>query len=130
MGEVIAARFSRRHVLQGSLAISAIAATVGPTAVLAAESVPVKSASRFAFSEVEAGVDATHHIAAGYDARILLRWGDPLFPDAPDFDPLTQSAEKQRRNSATITTMSASYSSRAPRHTGCCWLITSIPTII
>lgn len=43
MGEVIAARFSRRQVLQGSLAISAIAATVGPAALLAAEFVPVKT---------------------------------------------------------------------------------------
>ena len=30
MGEIIAARFSRRDLLQGSLAVSAIAATVGP----------------------------------------------------------------------------------------------------
>jgi secreted PhoX family phosphatase len=37
------------------------------------------------------------HVAEGYDVQILLRWGDPLFPDAPEFDPQAQTAEKQRR---------------------------------
>ena len=36
-------------------------------------------------------------MAEGYDAQILLRWGDPLFPGAPSFDPLAQSPDKQRR---------------------------------
>ncbi|MEW5420823.1 PhoX family phosphatase [Amorphus sp. 3PC139-8] len=97
MGEVIAARFSRRGFLQGSLAISAIAATVGSTALLTANKAAAQSGSRFSFEEIEAGVDETHHVAPGYDADILLRWGDPLFADAPEFDPNAQSAEKQRR---------------------------------
>jgi secreted PhoX family phosphatase len=29
--------------------------------------------------------------------QVLLRWGDPLFPDAPEFDPLAQTPDKQRR---------------------------------
>ena len=37
MGEIIAARFSRRGFLKGSLAVSAIAATVSPMALLAAD---------------------------------------------------------------------------------------------
>ena len=97
MGEVVAARFSRRDFLGGSLAVSAIAATVGPMALLTAETARAASASRFSFSEVTAGVDEKHHIAEGYDADILLRWGDPLFPGAPEFDPLAQTAEKQRQ---------------------------------
>ena len=36
MGEIIAARFSRRALLKGSMAATAIAATVGPAALLAA----------------------------------------------------------------------------------------------
>jgi secreted PhoX family phosphatase len=97
MGEVIAARFSRRDFLGGSLAVSAIAATVGPAALLTAETARAASPSRFSFSEVTAGVDEKHHVAEGYDADVLLRWGDPLFADAPEFDPLIQTAEKQRR---------------------------------
>src|SRR4051812_2834379 len=37
MGEIIAARFSRRGFLKGSLAVSAIAATVSPLAMIAAD---------------------------------------------------------------------------------------------
>src|SRR5688572_16875275 len=55
------------------------------------------SGSALTFDEVEAGVDQTHHVAAGYDADVLLRWGDPIFADAPEFDPLNQSAEAQGR---------------------------------
>ena len=96
MGEIIATRFSRRDFLAGSLAVSAIAATVGTTALMTAETANAQSSgSRFTFKEVEAGVDKKHHIAQGYDADILLRWGDPLFPGAPEFDPLNQTAEKQ-----------------------------------
>ncbi|GGE48463.1 dTDP-glucose 4,6-dehydratase [Agaricicola taiwanensis] len=97
MGEVISRRFSRRGFLQGSLAVSAITATVSPLALLTAEKAQAASKSAFSFTEVEAGVDANHHVAEGYDADILLRWGDKLFPDAPEFDPRNQSAESQAR---------------------------------
>ena len=36
-------------------------------------------------------------MAEGYHAQILLRWGDPLFRGAPEFDANAQSADKQRR---------------------------------
>lgn len=98
MGEVIAARFSRRGFMKGSMALSAIAATVSPLALLTAdEARAAVPGSAFNFPEVEAGVDADHHVAAGYDADILLRWGDRLFPDAPEFDPLRQSEGAQER---------------------------------
>ncbi|WP_112662837.1 PhoX family protein [Microvirga flavescens] len=98
MGEVIAARFNRRDLLKGSLAVAAISATVGNRALAANPPVATKGrGASFNFKEIEAGVDHTHHVAEGYDAQILLRWGDPIFPDAPEFDPAAQSAEKQRR---------------------------------
>jgi len=103
MGELISIRFSRRGLLKGSLAVSAIAATVGPAALLTAEKAQAATdgaaanGSAFRFVEVEAGVDETHHVAEGYDAEVLLRWGDPLFPDSPAFDPKNQTAEAQRR---------------------------------
>ncbi len=98
MGEIIAARFSRRELLKGSLAVSAIAATVGPTALVLADVARAAGApSAFSFAEVEAGIDDRHHVAAGYDADVLLRWGDPIFADAPEFDPASQSAEAQAK---------------------------------
>lgn len=97
MGELISVRFSRRGFLKGSLAVSAIAATVSPLALLTAGEAKAAGASAFSFTEVEAGVDATHHVAEGYDADILLRWGDGLFADAPEFDPANQTAAAQAR---------------------------------
>ena len=97
MGEIISRRFSRRGFLQGSLAVSAIAATVGPVALMSAEKARAAGGSAFTFKEVEAGVDADHHVAEGYDANVLLRWGDAVFTDSPAFDPKNQTAEAQRR---------------------------------
>ena len=98
MGEIIARRFSRRGFLQGSLAATAIAATVSPLALMAADEAHAQTgATSFDFQEVTAGVDADHHVAEGYDADVLLRWGDGLFPDSPDFDPTNQTPESQAR---------------------------------
>ena len=98
MGEIIARRFSRRGFLQGSLAATAIAATVSPLALMAADEAHAETgATSFDFQEVTAGVDADHHVAEGYDADVLLRWGDGLFPDSPDFDPTNQTPESQAR---------------------------------
>jgi secreted PhoX family phosphatase len=47
------------------------------------------------FTEIERGVDGYHHVAGGYNADILIRWGDPLFTNTPEFDPYNQTAEKQ-----------------------------------
>ncbi|MBZ9772962.1 PhoX family protein [Mesorhizobium sp. CO1-1-8] len=97
MGEIVAARFSRRGFLKGSLAVSAIAATVSPLALISADEARAAEGSAFIFDELEAGIDDKHHVAPGYDADVLLRWGDPLFADSPDFDPTKQSAEAQAK---------------------------------
>ena len=97
MGDIINRRFSRRGFLGGSLAVSAIAATVSPLALMIADEARAEGMSAFSFDEVEAGVDDTHHVAAGYDADVLLRWGDKVFADSPEFDPNNQTPESQLR---------------------------------
>ncbi|WEF25033.1 PhoX family phosphatase [Paracoccus sp. S3-43] len=100
MGEIIAARFSRRGFLKGSMAVTAISATVSPIALLSATDAQAQGrveGSAFDFPEVTAGVDANHHVAEGYDADVLLRWGDKVFADAPEFDPTNQSEAAQER---------------------------------
>jgi hypothetical protein len=96
MGDVIHARYSRRGFLKGSLAVAAIGATVSPLALQSAGQAKA-AASAFSFTETEAKVDANHAVAAGHDADVLIRWGDPVFADAPEFDPMKQTAEAQAR---------------------------------
>jgi secreted PhoX family phosphatase len=97
IGDVIAARFDRRDVIRGALGVAAIAATVGPLALAASHAARANSATRFPFKEVEAGVDVNHHVADGYNADVLIRWGDPVLQGAPAFDPAKQSAAAQKR---------------------------------
>ena len=85
---VLDARIDRRLLLGSSLAALALAASP-------AESAPGPR-SRFVFDEVKAGVDDRHHVAKGYDAQVLIRWGDPVLPGAPAFDPYKQSAAAQK----------------------------------
>ena len=101
IGSVIARRFGRREMLKGALGVSANVALFGGAALraggaLAAEKAP-EAAGRFVFKEVAAGVDETHHVAEGYEAEVLLRWGDPIFAGAPEFDPENQSEAAQLR---------------------------------
>ncbi len=96
IGDVIAARYHRRDILKSALGVAAIAATVSPLALAASQKAHAAVAG-FKFDEVAAGVDERHHVAAGYDADILIRWGDPVTPGAPAFDPAQQSAAAQKQ---------------------------------
>jgi secreted PhoX family phosphatase len=110
LGDVINARFSRRTLLRGALGVTAIGAlAASPLALLAAagrdeptagaqhESAEDSAATpgRFGFTEIAHGVDETHHVAPGYRAEVLIRWGDAVLPDSPKFDPRRQSAAAQ-----------------------------------
>ena len=102
MGELVSLRFSRRGLLKGALAVSAISATVGAAALASADQARAQAkeagkGSAFTFKEVEVGVDADHHVADGYEAQVLLRWGDAIEPGAPAFDPTRQTPEAQAK---------------------------------
>jgi secreted PhoX family phosphatase len=97
IGDVIAIRLGRRDLLKGALGVATIAATVSPLALAAAGRAQAETAGRFRFDEIEAGVDANHHVANGYDADVLIRWGDPVVAGAPAFDPGKQTAAAQRQ---------------------------------
>ncbi len=103
LGEVIDRRFGRRDALRGALAVTAVSALLGP-AMLAtgrpaqaqtAPATPAAPASRYVFEEIAHGADETHHVAPGYGANVLIRWGDPVLSDAPAFDPMHQTAAAQ-----------------------------------
>lgn len=100
LGDVIAVRYDRRDLLKGLLGCTAIAATVSPVALMVAEEARAQGTNTtpsFNFKEIAAGSDERHHVAEGYDADILIRWGDAVLPGAPAFDPLRQSGAAQAK---------------------------------
>ena len=89
-------RFSRRAALTGLLATTALTAGAGVLAPLSgARAATIDSSLKFA--EIPHGYDANLHIPEGYEAQILLRWGDKVAADAPDFAPGRVTAADQAR---------------------------------
>jgi secreted PhoX family phosphatase len=95
IGEVVAARYSRRDMFKGALAVTTTTALFGTSAMIAPKGAAAATTSRYNFTELQWGNDTMHHVAEGYDAEILLRWGDPITADAPEFDVMNQTAEAQ-----------------------------------
>ncbi|MGE8941004.1 PhoX family protein [Leptospira interrogans] len=94
MGDVIAARYSRRDIMRGALAVSAISTVASPLAMMATREAQAATPT-FNFKEIAAGSDEYHYVAEGYDADVLIRWGDKVLPNAPQFDPQKQSGASQ-----------------------------------
>ncbi|MCI0466666.1 MAG: DUF839 domain-containing protein, partial [Beijerinckiaceae bacterium] len=97
MGDIIAERLSRRDLAKGLLAVSALSAIVPEKAFGAPPQplLPSNPTPSFRFPELAAGFDETHHVAAGYHANVLIRWGDKVVPGAPEFDVQNQSPAAQ-----------------------------------
>ena len=101
---VVASAISRRGFL-GVLAAGSGAAALGSGTLVAsfADTVDASAAatagSRFGFEPIPVATDFTVHVPDGYSWRVLASWGDPLFPDVPEFDPATGgTAETQARS--------------------------------
>ncbi len=105
MGEIIATRLSRRDIMRGALAVTAANAAIVPLALEKAQAQTATPASAqagnttpsFNFKEIAAGSDEKHHVAEGYDADILIRWGDPVEKGAPAFDAQKQTPAAQAK---------------------------------
>ncbi len=83
--EMIEARLSRRGFLTGSAAVSAGAfLALNPVAKAVAAK---PTSSLLNFEPVPASTADTVVVPKGYKATPLISWGDPIFPNAPDFDP-------------------------------------------
>ena len=82
---VVERAISRRGFLGGALAFGSGAAVMG-TAFLKGTTAQAAQATRFAFEAIPAQTDNTIHVPRGYNWKTLVRWGDPLFGDAPAWD--------------------------------------------
>jgi hypothetical protein len=90
---VVEAAVSRRGFLSGLVAFGSGAAVMG-SGMLKGSTALAQDASRFAFSPIAAQTDFTVHVPEGYEWKTVASWGDPLFSDAPAFDPQTGTTVK------------------------------------
>ncbi len=100
LGDLIHRRFNRRELLKAAVGVVAVGTLTrlsmgGEAEAKSASDKPSAAASDFAFDEIAHGVDQTHHVAPGYSADILIRWGDRVLGGAPPFDPMAQSSAAQ-----------------------------------
>nr|MDJ0827976.1 DUF839 domain-containing protein [Rhodobacter sp.] len=83
---IVEAAISRRGMLGGVLAFGSIG-LLGGTAL----TTPAKaSTDRFAFTGIAANTADDITVPDGFSAKVLVRWGDPLTSDGPDFDHATR----------------------------------------
>jgi hypothetical protein len=99
MGDIIAERLSRRDLAKGMAAVAAMAAVMPREAQAYGKHKPFpgNATPSFRFTELKAGADETHHVADGYHADILIRWGDKVLRYAPKFDPYNQTVNSQSK---------------------------------
>lgn len=84
---IVARAMSRRGFL-GVLAMGSAATAMGT--LLGTGSAQAQAAApRFAFTPIPVATDVTVHVPEGYSWQPVAQWGQPLFSDAPAFDPAT-----------------------------------------
>ncbi len=91
--DILQHRSGRRGFLKTSMA-TAVAAASGLSGCSLAAGSPEEKNS-LGFTELKQGLDDKLHVSPGYNSQILLRWGDPIFTGAPEFDPLNQTEQSQ-----------------------------------
>jgi hypothetical protein len=98
--DVLAVRLSRREAVSGALAV-AVASTLADRVAFAGEHSRVTALDlpqgTFNFPELGVRRDERDHVADGYQAEVLIRWGDPVLPGAPAFNPERPSDKSQAR---------------------------------
>ncbi|SFK41386.1 PhoX family protein [Falsiroseomonas stagni] len=96
IGDIIAARLTRRGAIGAAMALAA-----APAAVPAgAQPLPVPERggpSTLTFPELRQQLSQHHAVAEGYEAQTVIRWGDPVLDGAPPYDPMAQTAAGQAR---------------------------------
>jgi secreted PhoX family phosphatase len=90
---LIELRLSRRDVLKG--AVAALGATVSYGCTVAPRRGP--DGSTLLFSEIGRSWDHTHHVPPGYNAQVLVRWGDPVVAGAPALVPGKADPDAQEK---------------------------------
>jgi hypothetical protein len=93
IGALIEERLSRRGLLAGGAAVL----TAAPAAAQDSGNTPNGGPSTLTFPELRHQMAQRDAVAEGHDIQVVIRWGDPILPDAPEFDPRAQTADAQSR---------------------------------
>jgi uncharacterized protein len=95
--DVLAARLSRRDALSGLGRVAA--GGLGLVLFAGSEGRVARAADPggLDFIDVSHGLDDHHHVPPGYEASLLIAWGDAVTPDAPHWRYGNQSAAAQAR---------------------------------
>ena len=95
--DILAERLSRRGFLAAASIWAAAGGVAMATSPLAISDALANGPTTLGFLEIKHGNDERLHVPEGYDAEVLIRWGDKVLPDAPAFDPLNQTAAAQAK---------------------------------
>ncbi len=90
LASIIAARLSRRAVLKGA---AAGLVTLGLGSLRGDR--PAGAQPAAGFTPVSPSSEDKIILPPGYTSTVLVRWGDPVLPGGPEFDPAAQTAAKQ-----------------------------------
>ena len=98
LGELIEHRLSRRGFLSSVLGTAVVACIPNNTEIVTDElQSNLLAKSSFDFSNLPQMLDQTHHISEGYEVDVLLRWGDPIFPNMKPFSWTELTGEEQAK---------------------------------
>ncbi|GAB3710172.1 PhoX family protein [Nocardiopsis nanhaiensis] len=99
-GDIFQGVLSRRTALKGA-AVGAGASALGLAALspAAADRAPNRPhpSPRPAFQSVQPNTEDVVTVPEGYDHHVIVRWGDAVEPDAPEFDFENQTGEAQAK---------------------------------
>ncbi|MEM6886892.1 MAG: PhoX family phosphatase [Pseudomonadota bacterium] len=91
---IVEAAIDRRGFLGGVLAFGGFASVGGALIPGGAQA----AGSRFAFDQITTSTADDVMVPQGYKVDVMMRWGDPMWSDAPEFDHATRgTAESQAR---------------------------------
>ncbi|MET1412282.1 PhoX family phosphatase [Roseibium sp. HPY-6] len=90
---IVESALSRRGFMGGVLAFGSFAALGGTAGIAKAAS------DRFAFDQIGTSIADDVIVPSGYKVDVMMRWGDPMWSDAPEFDQATRgTAASQERS--------------------------------
>jgi uncharacterized protein len=92
--ELAKSRMSRRAAIKG-FASAAVVGAIGGTLTSRVAMAANGGLSSLGFEPLMQVIKDTHQVAPGYTAEVLIRWGDKVMADAPEWDATSQSAAAQ-----------------------------------